>query len=106
MTTPDFHVDRDHVERIRAKIERGQQVSAEDIAYVQDCIRALTDALRPVVDALRGLTQSVNHKPPVINLNIAGDGDTIEAGRKIAASLNQYLSDRDVVEGKNRRRFR
>lgn len=59
MSTQGFKLDLLRIERIKAQVERGEEISAEDIAYIRETFEAIVEAFQPLLDAVRKSAMSL-----------------------------------------------
>lgn len=48
--------------RIKAQIDRGEEISAEDVEWFRDSFLALLEALKPVVQALKPVVEALREE--------------------------------------------
>lgn len=53
MSAQGFKLDVLRIERIKDQLDRGEEITAEDLAYVRECFEVLMEILRPLLDALK-----------------------------------------------------
>jgi len=104
--TKPFKLDVVRILRIKDQADRGEEISAEDVAYVRECILAIAAAVRPAIEAFgraiedfaRRVAEIRTVKPPALHVNQVIHGPaTSAADLRLAA---------DRIASRDRRRMR
>lgn len=82
MSAEKFKLDVLRLERIRLQAERGEELSAEDVAYVRECVLQLAALLKPFVEAyvraVKSLAKSLAESIATAKKQAATNGSVIE----------------------------
>lgn len=103
--TKAFKLDVTRILLIKDQVDRGEELSAEDVAYVKECVLAIAALLRPAVEAMgkaiedfgRRMSEEIRRvKPPVFNVSqvITGPAPSAATARRV----------RDQIANMDRRR--
>lgn len=107
-TQPErFRFDFARLERIKDQIDRGEEISAEDVEYVREFIRVVVAVLEPVMKAIGAAVKEFAHrvaqlKTPTSHQVIAGT--TTRPAAEIARDIHQAMNTHEAI--KDRRRAR
>ena len=114
-TTP-FKLDVVRILRIKDQVDRGEKISAEDVAYVRECILAIAAAVRPAIEAIVKALEDFGRRMQQISARrTQANGGTIS---RPATRVDQFVSFsgtgpaaldpaiRDRVINKERRNYR
>lgn len=122
--TKPFKLDVVRILRIKDQVDRGEKISAEDVAYVRECVLAIAAAVRPAIEAIvRALEDFGRRMQQISARRTPANGGTISRpATKVAPFINVSGTDlisfsgtdptaldpaiRDRVINKERRNYR
>lgn len=98
-TQPErFRFDFARIERIKGQIDRGEEISAEDVEYVKECIRVIVAVLEPAIKALRVAVREFAQRitqmkaPPASHqvINVTTTRPAVDIARDIHHAMNTH----------------